>query len=292
MMEWLTSPWTYDFMRSALVMIVLLGLLGGMAGSIVVTQRSALQVESLAHGLLPGLILAYVWIGRSTWSLLLGGLLAIILTRLLILAFAVHRRTDHTTGSVIVIGFNFALGLILLRLYRSELDISLDHFILGDLLAVSWSDNLFAGGVVVVTFLLLLFFYAPVKIFLFDPAYAARRGWPVMPTRLALELMISVATLLCFQAVGLILTLAILIIPVATVQLMARYLWQMFLFGGLLGALQGIFGLMLAYHLDWPGTPPIVMLSVLTYTVVLCQRRWAAKKFRLVDKIAKNRIAA
>ena len=102
--------------------------------------------------------LAYVWFGRSTWSLLLGGLLAIILTRLLILAFAVHRRTDHTTGSVIVIGFNFALGLILLRLYRSELDISLDHFILGDLLAVSWTDNLFAGGVVVVTFLLLLFF--------------------------------------------------------------------------------------------------------------------------------------
>ena len=91
--------------------------------------------------------------------------------------------------------------------------------------------------------------------------------------------MVSVATLLCFQAVGLILTLAILIVPVATVQLMARYLWQMFLFGGLLGALQGIIGLMLAYHLDWPGTPPIVMLSVLTYTVVLCQRRWATKIF-------------
>ena len=49
MMDWLTSPWTYDFMKTALVMIVLLGLLGGMAGSIVVTQRSALQVESLAH---------------------------------------------------------------------------------------------------------------------------------------------------------------------------------------------------------------------------------------------------
>ncbi len=277
MMDWLTSPWNYNFMQAAFVMIILLGLLGGMAGSIVVTQRSALLVESLAHGLLPGLVLAYVWIGRSTWSLLLGGLLAIILTRLLILVFSLHRRTDHTTGSVIVIGFNFALGLILLRIYRSELDISLDHFILGNLLAVSWNDNLFTGGVVVLTFLILLFFYAPIKIFLFDSAYVARRGWPVMPTRLVLELVVSVATLLCFQAVGLLLTLAILIVPVATVQLVARHLWQMFLFGGLLGASQGVVGLMLAYHLDWPGSPPIVMLAVMTYTAVLCQRRWVAK---------------
>ncbi len=277
MMDWLISPWTYNFMQTAFVMIILLGLLGGMAGSIVVTQRSALLVECLSHGLLPGLVVAYVLIGRSTWSLLLGGLLAIILTRLLVLVYSLHRRTDHTTGSVIVIGLNFALGLILVRLYRSELDISLDHFILGNLLAVSWKDNLFAGGVVLSTFLVLLFLYAPVKIFLFDSAYASRRDWPVMPTRLVLELLVSVATILCVQAVGLILTLAILIIPVATVQLVARHLWQMFLFGGLLGAAQGVVGLMLAFHLDWPGTPPIVMLAVMTYTAVLCHRRWVAQ---------------
>ena len=277
MTDWLTAPWTYDFMQTAFVMIILLGLLGGMAGSIVVTQRSALVLESLSHGLLPGLVLAYVWIGRSTWSLLLGGLLAIILTRLLVLVFVLHRRTDHTTGCAIVIGFNFAMGLILWRLYRSELDISLDHFILGNLLAVSWKDNLFAGGVVVSTFLILLFFYAPVKIYLFDSSYSDRRGWPVIPTRLVLELLVSIATILCVQAVGLILTLAILIVPVATVQLVARHLWQMFLFGGLLGASQGVLGLVLAFHLDWPGTPPIVMLAVMTYTAVLCQRQWVAK---------------
>ena len=273
MIEWLIAPWTYAFMRAAFTMVILLGVLGGMAGTIVVTQRSALQVESLAHALLPGLILAYLWMGRSTGSLLLGGVLAVLLTRLLSLAFALHPRTDHTTGSAIVIGFNFSLGLILLSIYRNDLPIALDHFILGDLLAVSETDNWFAGGVVLLILLVLLLFYGPIKIFLFDVSYSARRGWPTWLTRLSLEVVISIATILSFQAVGLVLTLAILIVPAATVQLVARHLWQMFVFGSLLGAVEGILGLMIAYYLDWPSTPPIIMVSVSLYTALLLHQR-------------------
>lgn len=278
MIEWLIAPWNFPFMRAAFTMVILLGMLGGMAGTIVVTQRSALQVEGLAHALLPGLILAYVWMGRSTWSLLFGGVFAILLTRLLSLVFAIHQRTDHTTGSAIVIGFNFSLGLILLSLYRNELPLSLDHFILGDLLAVSETDNWFAGGVVLLLLLLLFLFYSPLKVFLLDASYAARRGWPTLFTRLALEVVISIATILSFQAVGLVLTLAILIVPAATAQLVAKHLWQMFLFGGILGSLEGITGLMIAYHLDWPSTPPIIMVSVTVYTALLLQQRLVSKK--------------
>lgn len=278
MMDWLIAPWHFDFMRAALTMIFLLGLLGGMAGTVVVTQRFALQVESLAHGLLPGLILAYVWLGRSTGSLLLGGVLAILLTRLLSFVFSFHQRTDHTTGSAIVIGFNFALGLLLLSLYRNDLPIALDHFILGDLLAVSWADNGFAAGVVALSGLLLFLFYAPIKIFLLDTAYASRRGLPILLTRIALEILISLATILCFQAVGLVLTLAILIVPVATLQLVAKHLWQMFIFGGLLGAIEGMLGLMIAYHLDLPSTPPIILVAVGIYGLLLLQRAWISRR--------------
>lgn len=278
MIDWLMAPWSFAFMQSAFAMIGLLGLLGGLAGTVIVTQRSALQVESLAHALLPGLILAYVWLGRSTEGLLLGGFLAMVLTRLLSFVFSFHPRTDSTTGSTIVIGFNFALGVLLLHLYQNDLPISLEHFILGDLLAVSWADNGFAGGMVLVAGGLLLLFYAPVKIFLLDPAYVARRGWPMVFTRISLEVLISLATVLSFQAVGMVLTLAILIVPVATVQLLAKHLWHLFVFGGILGALQGIVGLMLAYHLDIPSTPPIILISVSTYLFVLLQRYWSGKK--------------
>ncbi|MBF0278583.1 MAG: metal ABC transporter permease [SAR324 cluster bacterium] len=277
MIEWLIAPWIYPFMRAAFTMIILLGLLGGMAGTIVVTQRTALQVESLAHALLPGLILAYLWMGRSTWSLMLGGVFAVILTRLLSFAFSLHQRTDHTTGSAIVIGFNFSLGLLLLSLYRNELPISLDHFILGDLLAVSATDNGFAAIVVMMLFILLILFYSPVKVFLFDASYAARRGWPHLFTRIVLEVVISIATILSFQAVGLVLTLALMIIPAATAQLIAKHLWQMFLLGGILGALEGITGLVIAYHMDLPSTPPIIMISVAVYTLLLLQQRLYSK---------------
>ncbi|MBF0289283.1 MAG: metal ABC transporter permease [SAR324 cluster bacterium] len=277
MIYWLMEPWAFSFMQTAVTMAVLLGFLGGMAGSIVVTQRSALQVESLAHALLPGLVIAYLWMGRSTWSLLIGGIFAVILTRLLSLVFSFHQRTDHTTGSAIIIGFNFSLGLLLYHIYRNQLPISLDHFILGDLLAVSWTDNWFAMAVVLSLFLLLLFFYSPIKAFLFDPDYTARRGWPILTARTILEVVISIATILSFQSVGLILTLAILIVPAATIQMVARHLWQMFVFGGLLGAFEGVAGLSISYYLNWPSTPPIVMLSVAIYTLVLAQKIWKEK---------------
>ena len=267
-------------MQSAFAMIGLLGLLGGLAGTVIVTQRSALQVESLAHALLPGLIVAYVWVGSSTAGLLAGGFLAMVFTRLLSFVFSFHSRIDHTTGSTIVIGFNFALGLLLLSVYQGELPISLEHFILGDLLAVSWADNGFAGGLVLVWGGLVFVFYAPLKIFLLDPAYLARRGWPMVFTRIVVEVFISLATVLCFQAVGLVLTLSLLIVPVATIQLLAKHLWHMFVFGGILGALQGIVGLMLAYHLDLPSTPPIILISVGTYLLVLLQRAGSLRKNR------------
>lgn len=289
MIEWLLEPWEFSFMRTAAAMVTFLGLLGGMAGTIVVTQRAALQVESLAHALLPGLILAYFWFGQSTGSLLLGGLFAVVLTRLLSYLFSLHDRTDHTTGSAIVIGFNFSLGLLLHSVFREELPISLDHFILGDLLAVSWQDSMFTGGVVVVLCVLLLFFYAPLKAFLFDPSFTARRGQRVWLIRFALEVVVSMATLLCFQSVGLVLTLAILIVPAATVQLLAKHLWQMFLFAGLLGVVEGIFGLALSYYLDWPSTPPIIMVSVVIYAIVLSQHRLGHKhKALLLEKLGKS----
>lgn len=280
----LIEVFSLEFMQTAAVMSLCLGVLGGLAGTVVVIQRSAMQVESFAHALLPGLILSYLWLGRSWFSLVVGGILSLTITRLLSLIFALHHRTDANTGSAIVIALNFSVGLILLSVYQQQLPIALDHFILGDLLAVSWEDVVVVLLALIVMMLGVFLFYRPLKAFLLDPEYTGRRGWPFKRTTVLLQILIVVAALLSFQSVGFILTLALLTVPTATVQLYARHLWHMFVYGSILGACEGLAGLVFSYIFNLPSAPTIIIVSVFIYALILATHFLQSQKRQARNK--------
>ena len=70
-MNWLTEPFTHDFMQRALVGGALIGFANGFLGGFVVLRRLALMADALSHSMLPGLALGVMFAGGLTLSAIL-----------------------------------------------------------------------------------------------------------------------------------------------------------------------------------------------------------------------------
>src|SRR5512147_309286 len=84
MIEWLTKPLTYEFMQRGLLASTLVGVLCAVVGCYVVLRGMAFLGDALAHAILPGVAIAYLFNG----NLLLGALVAAIVIALSIGLFS------------------------------------------------------------------------------------------------------------------------------------------------------------------------------------------------------------
>ena len=140
-MHYLTDPLQFEFMRRALMAIVLTGIASGVLGSYVVLRGLAFIGDALTHAVFPGIVIA-VALGRS---ILLGALVVGLLTALGIAAISRGRRVSEDTAIGILFAAMFALGVVLVStLAAYQRDVA--DLLFGQILAVSQSDLVLAGG--------------------------------------------------------------------------------------------------------------------------------------------------
>src|SRR5450755_3392342 len=105
----LTSPLSYPFMRNGMIEAALVGLICGVIGCYVVLRGLAFLGDAFSHGILPGVVIAYL-LGQSVF---LGGLLAAILIGAIIALLSQNRRISEDTSIGILFAGAFALGIVL-----------------------------------------------------------------------------------------------------------------------------------------------------------------------------------
>ena len=108
-MHYLTDPLQFEFMRRALVAIVLTGVVSGVLGTYVVLRGLAFIGDALTHAVFPGIVIA-VAAGRS---ILLGALVVGTATALGIATISRNRRVSEDTAIGILFAAMFALGVVL-----------------------------------------------------------------------------------------------------------------------------------------------------------------------------------
>ena len=77
--QFLLEPFSYGFMRRALLAAALIGLTNGFLGTFIILRRQALIVDALSHSLLPGLAIASIIFGLTPQGLFIGGFIATLL---------------------------------------------------------------------------------------------------------------------------------------------------------------------------------------------------------------------
>lgn len=212
-----------SYLAIAALELTLLGLLSGLAGTLIVLRRRSFFAVALSHATFPGGVL-FAILG---WSVLAGqAVFAILLVFLMTLLTRVPGQGRQVVSGV-VLSFGFALGALLASLAPSIAlpggadVVGVDALLIGSPLGVSASDIVTTAAVLVLSLVLLALVARRMLFHTFDPAGFRAAGYRVWPIELISTAVIAAAVVAAMPAVGAILGVAVLIGPAAAARLVA-----------------------------------------------------------------------
>ena len=242
-MDLLTGPLDSGIDRRALAEIVLLGLLCGPLSFWVRSFRLAYPSESLAHGLLPGLVLAAL----AGAPLILGAAGGVAVAAAAVALAGRDHRIGSDTATAVVVSGTFGLGVLLAL--RPDAPARLGELLFGDPLGVSGTDLAAAAALVVAGGVALAALHRPLAAVAFDAGGAGGLGLRPGRVRLALLLVLATAVAVAVQGLGSLLVLAILVAPAAAVGDHVRSPARAMAAGAAVAVGAGVVGLYSSYHL-------------------------------------------
>ena len=229
----------------------LLGLAAGTVGAFALLRGRALVADAVGHAALPGVVLAALLTAtfggdpRSLPPLLAGAALAGALGVVAVQALARTGRIREDAAIAIVLSAFYAAGVALLSYVQTlpaAAQAGLNKFILGQAAAMRAEDVAWAGAVAALALALCLLLFQRLRAACFDPDFARAQGMSTTRTDLALLALIVAVTVAGLQAVGLILIVALLVLPAATARLLTFRLPRLLLLSALTGAFCGAAG--------------------------------------------------
>ncbi|MEO0456218.1 MAG: metal ABC transporter permease [Cyanobacteria bacterium P01_A01_bin.114] len=263
MLSVLTDPLAYDFMRYALLMGLLIGAFCPVVGAYLVVQRITLLGDVVAHAVLPGLVLAnFLGVNFAVGAFASG-----MLGTALIAWIRNHSRVKADAAMALTFASFFALGVLLLTLLETRLD--LEGLLFGDILSVTLSDIGYTAVTALVVLGLVIFFYHPMLFFTFDRVGAAASGMPVGWLNAGMMAALTVTIIVGMQMVGVILVISLMVGPATTAYLLVKELHQMMVLGAGLGAIASTLGIYLSYYFDWPTGPAIALVVFAMFLLAL-----------------------
>lgn len=258
-MSWLLDPFQFAFMRNGLLAATLIGLICATLGVYVVLRRMAFIGDALAHTVLPGLVVAYL----NGWSLFGGAIAAGLLTALGIGWLSRREEVREDTAIGILFTGMLALGILLMSRVRSFRDFS--HILFGNILGISnqdlWLIAFVAGLVLAVLFL----FHKELELTSVDPVYAETIGLNSNLVRYGLLILLSLAVVTGIQAVGVVLTSALLVTPAATAALLTNQLPRMMAIATLVAIGSALIGMYASFYAEIASGAAIVLACTLMF---------------------------
>jgi ABC-type Mn2+/Zn2+ transport system permease subunit len=261
----------FQFMRNSLLAIVLVGTLCATIGVYVVLRRMAFIGDALAHTVLPGIVFAYF----NGISLFFGAVVAGLLTALGIGWLSRRETLREDTAIGIMFTFMFALGILLMSTARSFRDFT--HILFGNVLGVTPNDLTLIGIVAAIVLGALILFHKEFELTSFDPIHAEVIGLRADRLRYGLLILLALTVVTAIQAVGVVLTSAMLVTPAATASLLTNRLPRMMLIAIGVAISAGVIGLYASYRYNVASGAAIVLACTLLFGLAWLARtlsRW------------------
>ena len=266
----------------------------GGVGAFLLLRARAMAADAVGHATLPGIVLAFVAAGalgvegRTLPVLLAGAALTGILG--MAAAEALTRRTRLAPDAAIAIALSvfYAVGIVLLSWLQTLPAGSqggLESFILGQAAALSAAEALGLAAAALLALGLLLALFRPLGVLCFDEHHARARGWPVAGLDAALLGLGVVVTVLGLQSVGLVLVVALLILPAVAARFWSERLAGIFRLSVAFGAGGAFLGA--AASSIWPRAPTGASI-VLALGLVFAASLLAAPRRGIVAEAARR----
>lgn len=258
----LWDPLSYDFMVRALVTVAIASVVCALLSCWLVLIGWSLMGDAVSHAVLPGVVLAYIAGMPFAVGAVLFGFLAVAL----IGAVQQTSRIKEDAAIGIVFTTLFALGVVLVSVTPSETDLT--HIIFGNLLGVSTSESVQIAILATIVLLVVVVKHRDLTLYAFDATHAHAIG--LNPRVLAATLlgMLALTAVLALQVVGVVLVVAMLIIPGATAYLLTNRFSVMLVIAPVIAVVCSVVGLYLSYYVDAASGGMVVLSQGAAFTLV------------------------
>lgn len=264
MFEWMD----YDFMRRALVATTVLSFSVAPVGAFLVLRRLSLAGEAIAHAIVPGIVIAFVVVGLSVYSMITGGLIAGVGVALLtsVIARSTIIREDASLASLYLVAL--ALGIFILSASGSA--VPLTSFLFGSILGIDNETLGFIGVTATITLLSFAVILRPLILNTLDPIYFESQVKNPRLVEMWFMFLVVLNLLGAFKALGTLMAVGLMILPATAarywVSTITAYLLTSFGFA----LVSCWLGLILSFHLpSVPSGPAIVLVAGAIYAISL-----------------------
>ncbi|HMS35884.1 MAG TPA: metal ABC transporter permease [Arachnia sp.] len=244
LVDLLLAPLQYEFMVRALATTVVAAVVCALLSCWLVLIGWSLMGDAVSHAVLPGVVIAYVLGAPFALGALVFGLLAVAL----IGAIRDTSRVKEDAAIGIVFTTLFALGLVLISVTPSQTD--LNHIVFGNILGVSDADLVQIGVLAAVALVVLVAKRRDLTLYAFDPIHAHAVGLSPRFLGALLLGLLALTAVVALQVVGVVLVVAMLIIPGATAYLLTDRFGRMLVIAPVMSACSSVLGIYLSYWMD------------------------------------------
>ena len=258
----------HDFMKNALLAVLLVTPLFGLLGTMIVSNRMAFFSDSLGHGAFTGVAIGALagsitplW-GATAFSVLFAGAITVIQNR---------SRASADTVIGVFSSVAVALGLVLMSVgggfakYQSML--------VGDILSVAPVEIAALFWVLIAVLLLWVLAYNRLLLVSVNRSLAASRGVPTLALELLFTVSIAVTITITIQWVGLLIINSLLVLPAAAARNVARSSRQYHAIAVGLALFSGVAGLIASYYMGTATGATIVLVSAVLFFLTFALRR-------------------
>ena len=266
---------TVDFMQRALIAALLVGTVAPMVGIFLVQRRLSLIGDGMGHVALAGVAIGLVTGSAPVLTALVAAVVAAVVIELL----RARGRTNGDVALAVIFYGGIAAGVVIISKSPDGTPANLMKYLFGSILTTQRSDlYVFAALAVLIsvtTWALRPRLFAVAN----DEEYARAVGIPVLPLNIVLAVLTATTVVVAMRVVGLLLISALMIVPNAAAQLVARSFSSGLRWAIAFGLVSSVGGVVLSAPLNPPSGGTIVLLAV-TLIVVTAASPGAAARLR------------
>ncbi len=268
--------------RVCLAGVAVLGISGGIVGTFMLLRKRSLVGDVVGHSALPGVCLAFLVMelfapgtGKFVPGLIAGAALTGALGVVCALAIRSLTRIREDAALAIVLSVFYGAGIVLLSIVRKAAErpgsgspAGLKNYIFGMASAIDLPDVKLMLGAGLVALALCALLFKEFKVLCFDEQFAATQGWPVTLLDLLLMGLVVLVAVAGMPGAGLLLVVAMLIVPAAAARFWSNDLRRMTLVAAAAGCISGALAVIVSSTYSQLPTGPLIVLMGSAFFVV------------------------
>lgn len=270
--ETLLQPFQFSFMTNAMIISLLLSIPAALLSCYLVLKGWSLMGDAVSHAVLPGIVIAYI----INIPLIIGAFIAGMVCALATGFLKDNSRVKQDTVMGVVFSGMFGFGIVLYTKIQS--DVHLDHILFGNMLGVGINDIITTGIIALIVTTIIFLKWRDLLLHSFDEVQAKVAGLATRFIHYGLLCILSLTIVSALKAVGIILTIALLITPGAIAFLLTKRFKTMLITATIIASISSLFGVYTSFFLDSAPAPTIVLTMTIIFIIAFIISTQKAKR--------------